>query len=71
MSGSNGAFYDVVGKRLNGCFFCLKIEFFNPYISLASFLWDIGKHISPRCNAAKRGIPSWAVLFAYMICTYM
>ena len=26
------------------------------YISLASFLLDIGKHNSPRCDAAKRGV---------------
>ena len=36
-------------------------------ISLASFLWDKGKQNSPRCDAAKRGIPSGAILFAYMI----
>ena len=32
---------------------------------LASFLWDIGKLNSPRCDAAKR--ESGANLFAYMI----
>ena len=37
------------------------------HISLASFLWDIGKHNNPRCDAAKRGIPSGAILFAYTI----
>ena len=36
------------------------------HISLASFLWDIGKQNSPRCDAAKRGVPSGAILFAYM-----
>ena len=36
------------------------------HISLASFLWDIGKQDSPRCDAAKRGVPSVALLFAYM-----
>ena len=35
------------------------------HISLASFLWDIGKQNSPRCDAAERGVPSGAVLFAY------
>ena len=37
------------------------------HISLASFLWDIDKYNSPRCDAAKRGVPSGAILFAYMI----
>ena len=37
------------------------------YISLVSFSWDIGKQKSPRCDAAKRGIPSGAFLFANMI----
>ena len=36
-------------------------------ISLASFLWDIGKQNSPRCDAAKCGDPSGAILFADMI----
>ena len=35
-------------------------------ISLAFFLWDIGKQNSPRCDAAKRGVPSGALLFAYI-----
>ena len=37
------------------------------HISLASFLWDIGKQNSPRCNAANVGMPSGAILFAYTI----
>ena len=36
-------------------------------ISLASFLWDIGKQNGPRCDAAKRGVHSGAILFTYMI----
>ena len=36
------------------------------HISLASFLWDIGKQNSPRCEAAERGLPSGAILFAFM-----
>ena len=28
------------------------------------FLWDIGKQYSPRCDAADRGIPYGAILFA-------
>ena len=35
-------------------------------LSLTSFLWDIGKQNNPRCDAAKRGVPSGAILFAYM-----
>ena len=38
------------------------------YISLASFLWDKGKRNSPGCDAAKRGVSSGAIMFAYMIC---
>ena len=34
---------------------------------MASFLWDIWKQNSPRCDATKRGVPSGAILFAYMI----
>ena len=33
------------------------------HISLASFLGDIGKQNSPRCDTAKRNIPSGAILF--------
>ena len=36
-------------------------------LSLASFLWDIGKQNSPRCDVAKGGIPSEAILFADLI----
>ena len=32
-------------------------------LSLASFLWDIGKQYSPRCDAAERGVPG-AILLA-------
>ena len=34
------------------------------HISLASFLWDIGKQNYSRCDAPKRGVPSGAILFA-------
>ena len=34
------------------------------HISLASLLWDIGKQYSLRCDAAERGVPSGAILFA-------
>ena len=37
------------------------------HLSLASFLWDIGKQNGPRCDAAERGVPSGAILFAYRI----
>ena len=36
------------------------------HISLASFLWDIDKQNSPRCDAAKRGVQSGAILLADM-----
>ena len=36
------------------------------HISLASFLWDIGKQNCPRWDAAKCGVPSGAILFAYI-----
>ena len=36
------------------------------HLSLASLLWDIGKQNSPRCDAAERGVPSGAILFAWM-----
>ena len=35
------------------------------HISLASFLWDIGKQCKTRSNAAKRGVWSGSPLFAY------
>ena len=35
------------------------------HLSLASLLWDIGKQKSPRCDAAERGVPSGAFLFAW------
>ena len=38
--------------------------FSSTHLSLASFLWDIGKQHSPRCDAAERGVPSGAILFA-------
>ena len=34
------------------------------HLSLASLLWDIGKQNSPRWDAAERGVPSGAILFA-------
>ena len=34
------------------------------HISLTSLLWDTGKQHSPRCDAAERGVPSGAILFA-------
>ena len=27
-------------------------------------MWDMGKHHSSRCDAAERGVPSGAILFA-------
>ena len=43
-----------------------KDNIFLIHISLVSFLWDIGNQNSPRCDAAKRGVPSGAILFAGM-----
>ena len=34
------------------------------HLSMASPLWGIGKQHSPRCDAAERGVPSGAILFA-------
>ena len=34
------------------------------HLSMASFLWDIGKQYSPRCDTTERGVPSEAILFA-------
>ena len=34
------------------------------HLSLASLLLDIGKQNSPRCDAAERGVPSGAIMFA-------
>ena len=38
----------------------------NPY-KPCNLLRDKGKQNSPRCDAAKRGVPSGAILFAYML----
>ena len=37
------------------------------HLSLASLLLDIGKQYSSRCDAAERGVPSGAILFALRI----
>ena len=34
------------------------------HISPASLCWDIDKQNSSRCDAAERGVPSGAILFA-------
>ena len=47
-------------KNLNYCYYCNL-----THLSLASLLWDIGKQNSPKCDAAKRGVPSGA---GYSIC---
>ena len=46
--------------------FCFLFDccFTLTHLSLSSSLWDIGKHHSPRCDAAERGVPSGAILFA-------
>ena len=60
------------GKIFNGM--TILYGLFNPTgptfvvvfnnLSLAFCLWDIGKQKSPRCDAAERGVPSGAILFA-------
>ena len=39
----------------------------STHLSLVSLLWDDGKQNSPRCDTAKCGVPSVAILFAYTI----
>ena len=41
-----------------------KLMFHLTHLSLDFFLWDIGKQHSPRCDAAERGVPFGAILFA-------
>ena len=50
----------------NAVIHCRKIEtvYSLTHLSLASLLWDVGKQHSPRCDAAERGVPSGAILFA-------
>ena len=45
----------------------LKTDLKLTHLSLSSLLWDIGKQNSLRCDAAERGVPSVAILFAYII----
>ena len=44
-----------------------KSRFLITHISLESFLWEKGKPNSPRSDAAKRGVPSRAILFVIFI----
>ena len=39
-------------------------------LSQASFLWDIVKQNSPRCDDAKRGVPSGVILSAWRQAAY-
>ena len=59
---------EYLWMKNNVCSLSQRILIFDKltHISLASFLWDIGKQNSPRCDAAKHGVPSGAILFAYM-----
>ena len=41
-----------------------KIKVTITRISLASFLWDVGKQDSPRCDTTECVVPSGAILFA-------
>ena len=45
------------------CFFEVFVAL--THLSLASLLRDIGKQHSSRCDAAERGVPSGAMLFAW------
>ena len=49
------------GTMVEAAFFQLTIL---THLSLGSLLWDIGKQHSPRYDAAERGVPSGAILFA-------
>ena len=42
----------------------MRYSLVNPYISLASHFWDIGKQCRPRSDAAERGVWSGYSLFA-------
>ena len=42
----------------------LNVELVLIHISLASFLWNIGKQNNPRSDAAFCGVPSDDILFA-------
>ena len=54
--GSNGVWSVGANATCTKKGLCVKMVL--THISLASFLWDIGKQNSPRCDAAKRGAPS-------------
>ena len=62
-------FNDTFVENCSNCThsWLLLIFLLLTHISLTSFLWDIGKKISPRCDAAKGGVPSGAILFVDMI----
>ena len=57
----NSIMQDSLYKFNNARFFLSHV------INLASFLWDIGKQNSHRGDTAEHGVPSGAILFAYMI----
>ena len=54
--------FHILCMFANGTCICT----FLTYINMASFLWDIGKQDSLGCDAAKCGVPSGAILFAFM-----
>ena len=58
--------YDLSVLNYKTCMVACRILIrFITHISLASFLWEIGKQNRHRCDAAKCGVPSGAILFAY------
>ena len=55
----------ILGMALVFTYYSEEVGVVNStHLSLASFLWDIGKQHSPRCDAAESGVPSGAILFA-------
>ena len=45
----------------------VDILMISTQISIASFLWNIGKQCRPRSDATERGVWSGSYLFAYII----
>ena len=46
------------------CSYIEKLNSASTHLSLVSFLLDIGKQYSPRCDAAECSVPSGVILFA-------
>ena len=63
---STSVYHDTIFWALKPREPCLEKRFLDEltHIRMASF-YGIGKQNSPRWDAAKRGVPSGAILFAY------